>query len=187
MNSLTGTSLSLLQRVKQDDADSWRQLCKLYGPTVYCWARNADLQDSDAADIVQEVFQQVAKSIAQFRKEKPGDSFRAWLRVITRNKIHDYFRRIVDVTIDGDVDEFSQQTRPPISVGGEDPSRIRIRALELIKDDFAEQTWRAFWRVVVQGDSPADVAEDLSISVWSVYQAKSRVLKKLRSELSDLV
>ena len=42
----------------------------------------------------QEVFQAVATHIASFRKERSGDTFRGWLRTITRNKVLDHFRRL---------------------------------------------------------------------------------------------
>lgn len=48
-------------------------------------------------------------------------------------------------------------------------------------------TWRAFWRVAVDGCSPADVADELDMSVNAVYIAKSRVLRRLREELGDLL
>ena len=47
------TSSSLLMRVKGRDPDAWQRLVNLYGPLVYRWAREAGLQDSDAADVMQ--------------------------------------------------------------------------------------------------------------------------------------
>lgn len=60
------------------------------------------------------------------------------------------------------------------------------RALDLIRTDFTEQTWEVFWRVVMVGDKPAEIAAELGISVSSVYTAKSRVLTHLRRELEGL-
>ena len=61
------------------------------------------------------------------------------------------------------------------------------RGLELIRDQFAERTWGAFWRVVVDGRAAADVADEMGLSVNSVYLAKSRVLRRLREELGELL
>ena len=41
-------------------------------------------------------------------------------------------------------------------------------------------------RVVVDGCTPSDVADELGVSVNSVYLAKSRVMRRLREELGDL-
>jgi DNA-directed RNA polymerase specialized sigma24 family protein len=38
----------------------------------------------------------------------------------------------------------------------------------------------------MDGVAPRDVAEELGLSVESVYQAKSRVLRRLRDELREL-
>lgn len=61
------------------------------------------------------------------------------------------------------------------------------RALELMQVDFEPQTWQVAWRVIVEGHTPASVAEDLQMSVAAVYQAKSRVLRRLRRELNGLL
>ena len=67
------------------------------------------------------------------------------------------------------------------------PGSLHRRGLELIQGEFAERTWKAFWRVAVDGCTPADVADELGLSVNSVYLAKSRVLRRLREELGDLL
>ena len=61
------------------------------------------------------------------------------------------------------------------------------RALEMIRSEFQEKTWQAFWRVVVEEHYPIDVARDLEMSLGSVYQAKSRVLRRLKAELGELL
>src|SRR5439155_11837638 len=89
----TGSSDTIVSRLKLHDALAWERLSQLAGPLVYGWARRAGLQDSDAADVTQEVFQAVAQQIDTFRKERPGDSFRGWLWGIARHKIADQFRK----------------------------------------------------------------------------------------------
>ena len=91
---------------------------------------------------------------------------------------HARFAEIPDSEVD---DELPEPEPLP-----EERSALTRRALQLIKTDFHETTWQAFWRVAVEEQKPADVAEDLGISVASVYTAKSRVLAHLRSELEGL-
>ena len=55
------TSLTLLARVKANDAQAWQRLSDIYGPFVYHWCRKSGFQAADAADIVQEVFYSVAR------------------------------------------------------------------------------------------------------------------------------
>jgi RNA polymerase sigma-70 factor (ECF subfamily) len=61
------------------------------------------------------------------------------------------------------------------------------RALEQVRGEFASQTWTAFWRTVVAGEPPRNVAADLGVSATAVRMAKSRVLRRLRLEVGDLV
>ena len=92
---------SLLQRVKGRDEEGWRRLTDLYGPLVYGWCRRKGLSAEDAADVVQETFSAVYGGIGRFRRDRPGDSFLAWLRSIARNKIRDRFRQIRDGAREG--------------------------------------------------------------------------------------
>jgi DNA-directed RNA polymerase specialized sigma24 family protein len=57
------------------------------------------------------------------------------------------------------------------------------RALGLIRSEFEDRTWRAFWGVVVEGRPAADVAAALGMSANAVYVARSRILRRLRDEL----
>ncbi len=61
--------------------------------------------------------------------------------------------------------------------------RFARRALEVVRAEFEPRTWEAFWRIVVDGQSPAEVAAAMQLSLSAVYKAKSRVLQRLRREL----
>jgi hypothetical protein len=75
---------TLLERLRAGQTDAWERLARLYGQTVYVWCRGAGVPEADAADVSQEVFAAVARHLADFRREGPGDSFRGWLWTITR-------------------------------------------------------------------------------------------------------
>src|SRR4051794_38956050 len=79
------TSPSLLLRVQGNQAAAWERLVELYAPLVYHWCRRARLGEEDTADVFQEVFRAVARTIGAFRRDRAGDTFRGWLRTITRN------------------------------------------------------------------------------------------------------
>ena len=61
------------------------------------------------------------------------------------------------------------------------------RALLLIRPEFRDRTWDAFWRATMERESTAEIAADLGISVNAVRKAKSRVLRRLREEFGDLL
>ncbi len=66
-------------------------------------------------------------------------------------------------------------------------SRGCIAALEQVRLQFEERTWQAFWKVAMEDRPAADVAAELGLSVTSVRQAKSRVLRRLKEELGELI
>lgn len=192
----TSTSRSLLERVKRAEPEAWDRLVTLYAPLVFHWCRSWGLREQDAADIFQEVFQSVAVHIGGFRKERAGDTFRGWLRTITRNKIHDHFRRRGrEPEGVGGSEAQAQLAELPAPEASESSSLTEenverglvARALELVRPEFAERTWQAFWRTAIEGRSAPEVAAELSMSAGAVRVAKSRVLQRLREELGDLI
>jgi RNA polymerase sigma-70 factor (ECF subfamily) len=191
----SATSRSLLQRVQANEVSAWEQLVRLYAPLVWHWCRQWDLQEQDAADVFQEVFLAVALHVANFRKERAADTFRGWLRTITRNKILDHFRRRghepggaggTDALLR--LSALPAPTRPEERSEAEDriEGGVFYRALEAIRGEFEPRTWQAFWQTVVEDRVPRDVAAELSMSPGAVRVAKSRVLQRLRKELGDL-
>ncbi len=86
-------SSNLLRGVQASDQAAWVRLVNAFYPMVYTWCRQAGLGPEDAADTCQEVFQSVATSIPRFRRAGPDDTFRGWLRQITRRRLVDFRRR----------------------------------------------------------------------------------------------
>lgn len=196
LSSDSSISSSLLRDVRLLDPAAWRRLVDLFSPEVYEWARKAGLQPTDASDVLQEVFRAVVASIADFRRDRPNDSFRGWLWTIARNKIRDHFRKIgaVGAAAGGtDAQRFLEsipETLPTEeSKAGAEPATRRVsrRLLNLIRDEFEKQTWDAFWRTAVDGVAAVEVARELGMSSGAVRQAKYRVLRRFREEIGELL
>lgn len=189
------TSRSLLADAQLADPRAWERLATLYAPLVAFWCRRWGVADQDIVDVLQDVFAAVAGHLERFRKDRPGDTFRGWLLTIARNKTNDYLRRRGQEPAATGGTEASlrlQQVLDPHSEGSEaDEADVALfdavlrNALDAIRGEFHEQTWRAFWGVVVEGRSTADVAADLAMRPGTVRVAKSRVLLRLRRELGD--
>ena len=191
--SSSGTSRSLLGRVQANEPQAWDRLVHLYAPLVLRWCRSGGLQDSDVADVFQQVFQSVVTSFGSFRKERQGDTFRGWLRRITQNKLRDHFRRLQreaqGVGGSSAQKQLAQLPQPTLPEDSEEEEvqTLFTRAISMIRGEFEERTWAAFWRTVVDGQPAKDVATDLSMSPGAVRVAKSRVLHRLREELGELL
>ena len=189
-------SPSLLERVRARDQAAWGRFYHLYAPLVEQWCAQAGLQDADAADVVQEVFQAAATHMEAFRRDRPGDSFRGWLRGITRNMVLQHFRRGArhprgsggtDALLRLQEVEVGGAAEPTDEDSAEELDGLRRRALELVRGEFEERTWQFFWQTVVEGRAPVDLAADAVVSAAAVRMAKSRVLHRLKEEFGELI
>ncbi len=187
--SSSSTSLSLLDRVRQREEAAWQRLVELYGPLVYRWCRTWGLAATDAADIGQQVCLSIFQSVNQFEHRGIKGAFRAWLKTITRRKVVDHWRcRATDPdSLSSDIAEIAKKDLDDAGSASDEAVLLYHRAAELIKVDFNETTWRAFWMSVVEERPIADIAQELRISPNAVYIAKSRVLTRLRTEFADLL
>jgi RNA polymerase sigma-70 factor, ECF subfamily len=195
-NAPDSTSSSLIRKAKTLQPEAWHRLVELYGPLIYHWCRTSKLKPEDAKDVSQEVLQTVAAKIIGFRHDRTGDTFRGWLRTITRNKIGDHIRRHnnqpqakggsdAHAKLNEIADIELPSTTSYEKVSEED--LLSQRAMELVRSEFEERTWQAFWRVTAEEQPPAAVAKELGMTLPAVYKAKSRVLCRLRQELDDTI
>ncbi|MDX1947436.1 MAG: sigma-70 family RNA polymerase sigma factor, partial [Pirellulaceae bacterium] len=192
LTSFPSTASSLLRRVQARDENAWRLLIDLYGPLVYGWLRRAGLSAEDAGDVTQETLLGVASAVGAFRQGGTG-SFRGWLWTIARFKLIDFRRRReIALAAGGSVAQQQLAELAEQYPGDDDPvagqpiNALVHRALSQVQAEFEPHTWSAFWQVVVEDRSTADVATELGLSTNSVRQARSRVLRRLRAQLGDL-
>jgi RNA polymerase sigma-70 factor (ECF subfamily) len=165
------TSHTLLERVRRSDPEAWRKFVEVYGPLVAYWCRRPGLQADDVADVVQETFRAVARNIDRFRHDREQGSFRGWLRTIVTNKLRDWVRadRRRPTAIGGD-DAYRCLLESPdllaIQTGSDDEvceqSIIFHGSLALIRAEFNDHTWQAFWRLAVDAAPPSQVAQELT-------------------------
>jgi RNA polymerase sigma-70 factor, ECF subfamily len=163
---------------------------------VRYWCGRWGVSGADADDVAQEVFRAAAAGFASFRRDREGDTFRGWLRGITRNMVLQHFRRSgrqpaasggteAFVKLQGVIDAAS------VALQEDDPApeveSLHRRALELVRREFEERTWQMFWVTVVERRSPVDVAADLGVTPAAVRKAKSRVLHRLKEEFGELI
>ncbi len=188
------TSLTLLERLRGSDADAWRVFVHLYTPLLYHWCARSGVRGADADDVLQDVFRAVATHLATFRRDRQGDTFRGWLRVVTRNMILLHFRRAGrQARASGGTDAFlrlqevADKADLPEADEALEMDGLRWRALELVRGEFEERTWQMFWRSFVDERSPADTAAEMGVTPAAVRKAKSRVLHRLKEEFAELI
>ena len=189
---LTRASL-LLQLRDGTNHDAWLEFTRLYGPVVYGFARKRGLQDADAADMMQDVMRSVSTSIGRLDYDRNQGTFRGWLFTITRNKVFNFLsaRRVRPRGAGDTSTNRLIETHPDPSEGSdvwelEYQRRLASLAMERVKNEFQENTWRAFWLAAVEGVAVADVAGQTGMSPGAIYVAKSRVLARLKEEVETM-
>jgi RNA polymerase sigma-70 factor (ECF subfamily) len=190
------TSKTLLECLRANESDA----CALWGSciprssaigrrgaAIAAWMSRAWLRSS---------LQAAATHLQNFRRNRPGDSFRGWLRGIARNMVLQHFRRTGrHPRGSGGTDALVQlhtiEDAAAHEEADEDPAEeldgLRRRALELVRSEFEERTWRDFWMTVVEGRLPADIAAEMGVSPTAIRMAKSRVLRRLKETFGDLI
>ena len=183
------TSVSLLERVCQGSSqESWARFADLYTPLICYWGRRAGLPENDVLDLAQEVLLQLIRKLPEFRYDS-NQSFRGWLRTVTRNKWLEKRRKaslpvcaepsaLDSVSVENDIDKFWES---------EYRQHLVSHAMKLMQHDFQPATWKACWYLIVDDRPASEVAEELNLTLGAVYAAKCRVLRRLRQELNGLV
>jgi RNA polymerase sigma-70 factor, ECF subfamily len=187
------TSRTMLERARAHESTAWERLLNLYRPLVLHWCVRSGVTGADAEDVSQEVFAAVFTGLDRFRHEQAGDTFRGWLRGITRHKLLRHFerRRAQPLAQGGTEAQLRIQDQPTPSLEGPDPPEqqraLYHRGLELLRAEFDPAQWQAFWRTAVDGQTATTVAVELGVTPAAVRKAKSRVLRRLREELGDVL
>ncbi|HEY3966707.1 MAG TPA: sigma-70 family RNA polymerase sigma factor [Planctomycetaceae bacterium] len=188
------TRASLLIQIR-DAANhgAWREFVDLYGPVVYGFARKRGLQDADAADLMQDVMRSVSSAIGRLDYDRNQGTFRGWLFTITRNKVFSFLaaRRIRPQGSGDSTTNRMLASHPDTNEGSdtwevEYQRRLAAIAMERVKGEFQENTWRAFWLTAVEGTAVADVAKEAGMTAGAIYVAKSRVLARLKEEVEAM-
>ena len=178
------TPPSLLDQIRTSPSkEAWQRLVSLYAPLLHHWAMRAGCGRDDADDLVQEVFLVLVHKLPDFEYD-PRRTFRGWLRTVTINKWR----------------EKQRQKAPRAMTWGDDPTFdpaedfwekdyrtfLVRRALDLMKTDFPD-TWQACSEIIMEGRKVAEVAAERGMTANALYQAKFRILTRLRQELANMV
>lgn len=179
---------SWLSSAKAGDAEAWLRLVKAYGNLVCWWCHKGGIPAQDVDDVSQDVLAGVAASLSNFQHK----SFRGFLWRVTYNKIQDYWRT---------------RNRHPVAAGGssiqEVLSNIEVESsqsvgvvdtatrivfdsiVQLVREEFSERDWQVFWEYAVDGKNATSVAESHDITRNQVFLAKSRILRRIRSQFGE--
>lgn len=192
------TSNSLLLQLRDwDDKEAWDEFIRRYAPKILGWCRRYQLQDSDAADVTQDVLRKLVTAMRTFQYNKARGTFRGWLKTVTNNTIRDFLRGVGGrpdrASGDSQMHEHLTAIQSPSALAElaaliehEAEQELLREAESQVKLRVKPRIWEAYRLTAREAAKAADVAETLEMPVADVYRAKSSVIRMLRQEVERI-
>jgi len=195
------TRSSLLGRMKnEEDQQSWLEFYNTYWKLIYNVARKSGLKDADAQDVVQETVLTVLRKIKEFEYNRDKGSFKGWLKVITRSRIMDHWRKSSRQP-EKNTNQGTERETSGLDESLPDPegfelekiweqewlSNIHSIALDRVKQQVSPQQFQIFDCYVLKEWSVEEIKKKLNFSSGQIYMAKHRVGKLFKQELQLLM
>jgi RNA polymerase sigma-70 factor (ECF subfamily) len=186
------THITLLTRLTESaDPSAWREFHDRYADLLLGFARRYGIQPADCDDVVQEVFLNLSRSMKGFEYDPAKGKFRGYLKTLTLRTVFKVLRQKKNVKAleDTEVEEKAAAVDPEVEAQWEGEWRsYHIRtAMQRLGKEFSERDRMAFSEYALMERSAAETAEALGMSKDQVYQAKSRILKRLGDLISEQV
>lgn len=192
MQASEPTRLTFLMRLRdRSNSVGWNEFQERYGELLYRYARGSGASHVDAEDAVQEVVLYLFKAMEGFEYDARKGRFRSYLRKSVINALARLQKKDAKQAAPIDPQNFDfvkAKTEAGADERWEHEWRLhRLRwALREVASELEEKTMQAFQLHVLAGLSVEKTALEVGISKASVYQAKSRVLKRVREQLEAL-
>jgi RNA polymerase sigma-70 factor (ECF subfamily) len=189
------TQLSLLQRGKEGEETAWRAIVALYQPLIHAWLVKQNIALQEADDLTQDVLAVIVRELPRFEHPgKPG-AFRGWLRVVTVNRAREFWRQGACRSLAPGGSDFLkviaqlEDAASDVSCrwDEEHDQHVLRHLLASLEQEFDPVTLQAFRRLTFDQASGKEVASELGIPRSTVYNAKARVLGRLRELAAGLI
>ena len=162
----------------------------LYAGFVFSIARSKGLNDTDADDIVQMVFSDLARNLPSFKYDREKGRFRSYLAALVKWRVID---RLKAVRRDADLKaDFMEEAKSAATTEDEDfeerewQSAAMEETLRRIKPEVRPEHYAAFVASAVEGQDTDVVTKLYGISRDSLYQIRKRLTVKLREKLAEV-
>ncbi len=187
------TSTRLLEELHTgDDGTAWDEFVGRFRPTIISFARGMGLRPPEAEDVAQEAFLTFAKHYRDGRYDRSKGRLSKWLFGIARNHtlcaLRNVNRRELNLA-PGHRTSFWSALRDSSTTSAlwdtQWQQAILHHCLDQVSREVDPTTFTAFEMVAYGQQPPAEAAAALGITVKAVYNAKHRILKRIRALRAD--
>ena len=184
------TRSSVLKAVADTENEAaWQRLFDLYAGFVFSIARHKGLNETDADDIVQVVFADLARNLPTFKYDREKGRFRSYLTGLVNWRVVD---RLKASKRDAELKaNFWEEAK---AAGGDDDfaerewqSAAMEEALRRMKLSVSPEHYAAFVASAVEGQDTDVVTKLYGISRDSLYQIRKRLTVKLHDKLAEVL
>lgn len=171
----------LVRNLKKGNVAAFDALFVIYSVRLYNFALKYLKNESDAEELVQEVFIKVWENRESLKSEL---SFRSYLFTISLNHIRKYFNKKATMlrymeSLQNDVSPQAQE-----ALNGEDYESLMQR-IHLIIEEMPPRRREIFIKSKIDGKSSKQIAAELGISSGTVDNHISEAIHQLRSRLKN--
>lgn len=185
------TRSSVLRAVADTENEAaWNRLFNLYAGFVFSIARRKGLNDTDADDMVQMVFTDLARNLPTFKYDREKGRFRSYLTGLVNWRVIDRLKTLKRET------ELKADFRKYLrSAAGKDDTfaerewqaAATEEALRRIKPDVRPEHYAAFVASAIEGQDTEIVTKLYGISSDNLYQIRKRLTAKLRETVAEVL
>jgi len=187
----TRTQATLLERLREGvDATAWQGFFDKYWRAMYAFARARGCSGQTAEDVVQDAMLAVFEEQPAFHYDPSRGRFRNWLFTIVRQKLALARRRLVrqpQVAPDGgplqpalDGPAAECEADPAAVWEGVFEGSLLVALLDVVREEVSPATYQAFELTALHDVPVAEATSLTGLSRNAVYQARKRVLARLR-------
>ena len=188
------TRHSLIVRLKDSRNDlAWTEFVCAYEPFLTRLVCKQGTPDRHVADVTQQLFIAIAKSVDGWKSDGKTASFRRWLGCVARNVVIKFMvRERKQITGQGGSDfltalEATVDPSTDAELIRQYEQELTLWAAERVRSEFRESSWRAFWETEVVGRPIAEVSAELGVSAGSVYMSRSRIFARSRVVIEEVL
>ena len=185
------TRSSVIKAVADTENEAaWNRLFDLYAGFVYSIARRKGLNATDADDIVQMVFIDLARNLPAFKYDREKGHFRSYLTGLVNWRVMD---RLKSAKRDADLKANFWEEMKKIGQGDDKfaerewQSAAMEEALRRMKPDVRPEHYAAFVASAVEGQDTETIMKLYGISRDNLYQIRTRLTEKLRETVAKVI
>jgi RNA polymerase sigma-70 factor, ECF subfamily len=184
--SNSDTRGSVIFGVCQRDPERWREFDSIYRPMLLTFLRRQGLDDSEADNVVQDIFVKLLGKIHTY--DRTRCSFRSWLFSVAHNELIDKARRRAThrKAVDGWAAKMLRENESDSVKMARDwvklhREKILMHALKRVRARTSPRAWACFEQRLLRDRPGAEVAAELGLEASTVFVNASRVLKRVRA------